>query len=144
MAAKQGLDTIIAGLPLFQGLAPRDLELIAGCASPSAVLAPSGDGAAPSGRVQVWYPQGDCQTGWLELEVWSASAAAWQGAWLPHPEHPRVRANRCYLERSSTLLNELRVRCIDPEGITRPSGWLVGAQLYPERAAGVCESAGSD
>lgn len=119
---------------------------MAGCASPSPspARAPSQDGAIATGTVQVWYPQGDCRTGWLELEVWSASADAWQGAWLPHPAHPRVRANRCHPERSSTLLNELRVRCIDPEGVTKPSAWLVGAQLYPTRAAEVCKRAGSD
>jgi len=76
--------------------------------------------------------------------VWSASADAWQGAWLPHPEHPRVRADRCHAEQSSTLLNELRARCIDPEGGSKPSAWLVGAQLYPERRAEICDLGESD
>jgi CRP-like cAMP-binding protein len=33
MAAKQGLESIIADLPLFRDLGPHNLELIAGCAS---------------------------------------------------------------------------------------------------------------
>ena len=116
------------------------LVLVAGCASDP----PAVDPRTASETVRVWYPRGDCQTGWLELEVWSASADAWQGAWLPHPEHPRVRADRCHAEQSPILLNELRLRCIDPDGGRPPSAWLVGARLYPELPAETCDRTGSD
>jgi CRP-like cAMP-binding protein len=33
MAAKRGLESIITGFPLFSDLAPRELELVAGCAA---------------------------------------------------------------------------------------------------------------
>jgi len=86
----------------------------------------------------VFYPAGSCTTGWLEIQVWSREGEA--DAWAPHPEHPRAQADRCHEERVDRLLNELRVRCIDPEGERTPSDWVVGAQVLEPRPSALCET----
>jgi hypothetical protein len=79
----------------------------------------------PSARAVVFYPRGGCATGELEIEVYDRAARAWR----PHPTHPRLRADRCAEEQAGTLLNELRVRCVDPDGERQPSLWVTGAAL---------------
>ncbi|MCG8592030.1 MAG: hypothetical protein MJE66_22260 [Proteobacteria bacterium] len=73
----------------------------------------------------VLYPGGECETGWIEVERYDREIRAWRA----HAHHPRVRADACRREDVSSLLNELRVRCIDPSGARPPSPWRVGAEL---------------
>jgi hypothetical protein len=84
--------------------------------------------------VLVYYPRGDCG-GVLEIEVYDRIA----GRWAPHPEHPWLPPGACAREEAGTLLNELRVRCADPENSRRPSEWVVGAEVASTSPA--CENA---
>ncbi len=80
----------------------------------------------PSGPepVVVYFPAGDCG-GVLELELFDRA----RSAWIAHPEHPRLAPGACALELRERLLDELRVRCVDPSGRRGPSAWVVGAEL---------------
>jgi len=80
--------------------------------------------AAARERVRVYYPPGAC-VGELEIELFDRAS----GAWRAHPEHPRLRPGACAWEEPGGLLNELRVRCVDPIGARGPSEWVVGAEL---------------
>jgi hypothetical protein len=100
---------------------------------PAAAPAP---GDAPAG-VLVYYPAGKC-VGELELELYERVA----GTWRPHPVHPRVPTGSCQRELPDQLLNELRVRCVDPAGKRAPSDWVVGAEIA--RAATPCAGAAPD
>ena len=82
--------------------------------------------AAEFGDVMVLYPVGDCATGVIEVQVYQREGSA--PGWHAHTEHPRVRAGSIQHEDPSKLLNELRVRCVDPEGVRPPSVWVVGAR----------------
>jgi hypothetical protein len=75
-------------------------------------------------RVLVYFPRGSC-TGELELERFDRAS----GAWLPHPDAPRLRPDACLREPAGQLLNELRVRCVDPSGRLSSSAWVVGAEV---------------
>ena len=75
-------------------------------------------------RVLVYFPPGTC-TGQLEIERFDRAA----GAWRPHPEAPRLEPGACLREPAGQLLNELRVRCVDPTDLLQPSAWVVGAEL---------------
>ena len=105
--------------------------LALGCAvagsAPSAARAPD----PASDDVLVQYPAGDC-TAELEIEIYERGA----GAWRPHPRHARLALGACALEAPGRLLNELRVRCVDPLGRRAPSEWVVGAS--PARSAAPC------
>jgi hypothetical protein len=109
---------------------------------PAASRAPAARADAPggkaAGRVTVLYPRGACVTGWLEVEVFERGA----GSWRPHPLHPWLRSGSCAEEDPGVLLNELRVRCADPDGAFTPSRWRVGAELRERVAAGACPGAG--
>jgi len=72
----------------------------------------------------VYYPAGTC-IGELEIELFDRAS----GAWRSHPEHPRLAPGSCAWEQPATLLNELRVRCVDPTGAWAASDWVVGAEL---------------
>lgn len=95
-------------------------------ASPLAA-APPGESPEATTRVRVYYAPGAC-TGGLEVQVFDRGASVWR----PHPEHPRLAPGACVLEEPDRLLNELRVRCVDPSGRRAASAWVVGA----ERASG--------
>lgn len=95
-------------------------------------------GAEASERVRVFYPAGSCETHRLQVERFHRSA----NRWIPHPEHPEVEAGRCYWEDESFLLNELRVRCVDPGGAKNPSSWVVGVNLSPTNVS-VCDESAS-
>ena len=105
------------------GLACASALWLGACAAPP--QAPQVDvPTAPIGEtVSVFYPAGSCVTGVIEVQVWDRDGAAW----VAHPEHPRVEAGTCQTERSDQLLNEFRVRCIDPDGVKSPSEWVEGA-----------------
>ena len=83
--------------------------------------------AADTAPVRVFYPRGGCRTRMIEIEVYERSETG--GTWRPHPSHPRVRAGTCHTEDPGGLLNEIRVRCVDPAGRLEPSGWVVGADI---------------
>lgn len=92
----------------------------------AAVLATCASGLAQeTERVHVLYPRGECETGVIEIEVWSRS----NRRWVPHPEHPRIPGDTCQSEDPGILLNELRVRCVDPGDARRRSTWLVGVDI---------------
>lgn len=74
---------------------------------------------APGDRVAVFLPAESCESGQLEMEVWSRQ----REAWLPHPEHPRVLANSCQVEPSGALLNETRFRCVALASDAEPHPW---------------------
>ena len=100
--------------------------LAAACAGGGAAApAPSRADAAPalSDSARVHYPAGACQTGELQVQLFDRAS----GEWRDHPEHARLAAGSCTRERAELLLNELRVRCVDPSGRLAPSEWVVGA-----------------
>lgn len=113
------------------------------CVRPAASRNPAapapGGGDERAERVNVFYPGGACATGWLEVQVFERS----EGSWRPHPRHPWLRAGSCAEEDPGVLLNELRVRCADPEGSRAPSRWEVGAELHEGVAPGACPGAGT-
>jgi len=84
--------------------------------------------------VLVHYPAGACQTGRIEIQIWNRATAAW----MEHPEHPLVEAGSCQLELAHLLLNELRIRCVDPDGLREPSEWVSGVTLRPRASASPC------
>ncbi len=84
--------------------------------------------------VQVFYPAGDCTTGVIEIELFNRAVNQWQ----PHPAHPRIMADTCQTEDAGDLLNEIRVRCIDPANPARASDWLLGVQVFEPAGAPGC------
>ena len=91
-------------------------------------------GRGPSDPVQVHYPRGGCETGVLEIEVFSRTLKRWQ----PHPTHWRILADTCQQEDAGELLNELRVRCVDLGNAGRASPWRIGVQVYQPAEAPGC------
>ncbi len=87
-------------------------------------------------RVQVFYPKGSCETGWIDLEVYDRDAQVW----LPHPDHPRISVDTCQHEDPGILLQELRVRCADPANRARVSPWRVGAEVFKPVAPERCQT----
>jgi len=102
--------------------------LVAGlaCVPPIAPASPAISAPTPE-RVLVYYPPGTCPAQ-LEIELFDRES----GAWRAHPEHPRLPPGACAWEEPGSLLNELRVRCVDPSGARRPSEWVVGAERAGE------------
>lgn len=92
--------------------------------------------AGDDARVTVFYPAGACETRRLEIEVFARATRTWK----PHPAHPRIDADTCQPEDPGQLLNELRLRCIDPEGKRAPSDWIVGVDLARPADPGACKS----
>jgi hypothetical protein len=107
---------VVGCLGCSQAPAPRRLPVEATATRPAQ---PGADE-----RVLVYFPPGTCR-GELELERFDRAS----GAWLPHPESPRLRPGACVREPAGQLLNELRVRCVDASGRLAPSAWVVGAEL---------------
>lgn len=93
-----------------------------------------GAGTPPHDPVHVFYPAGSCSSGVLEIELWSRAVEAWR----PHPDHPRIMVDTCQLEDAGELLNEIRVRCIDPANPARASAWITGVQVYEPADAPGC------
>jgi hypothetical protein len=91
-------------------------------------------GFAPKDPVQVFYPAGDCATGVIEIELFDRGAKQW----APHPAHPRIMADTCQTEDAGDLLNEIRVRCIDPASPARASAWMLGVQVWKPADAPGC------
>ena len=83
---------------------------------------------------QLYFPPGACETGWLEVQIFDRA----QGGFVPDPQHPRLRVGACARERMDRLLNEVRVRCIDPAGRRPPSAWVSGVDLHPQRPPPAC------
>lgn len=94
-----------------------------------------GQTASPEERVPVFYPKGDCETGWIDVEIYNRDRQIWQA----HPEHPRVESATCQLEDPGVLLQELRVRCADPDNRARVSEWRVGVEVFKPLPAEQCE-----
>jgi hypothetical protein len=105
--------------------------LLAGCLALGCAARAQEAGApptrAPGERVLVFYTPGACAAGQLEVEIYDRALRSWR----PHPEHPRLAPGACVLEAPGQLLNELRVRCLDPSGKRPPSAWVVGAEVAP-------------
>jgi len=99
-----------------------------------ASLPTPGEASGPTDPVRVFYPAGNCATGVIEIELWDRAARAWQ----PHPAHPRIMADTCQTEDAGDLLNEIRVRCIDPASPARASGWTTGVQVWEPAGAPGC------
>jgi hypothetical protein len=95
----------------------------------------SGQSTEPADPVRVFYPAGDCATGVIEIELWDRAAKAWQ----PHPAHSRIMADTCQTEDAGDLLNEIRIRCIDPASPARASAWTLGVQVWEPAGAPGCE-----
>lgn len=117
----------------------RSAALLSGClALGCAAVAPEATAPptlAPSDRVFVYYTPGACAAGQLEVQLYDRVV----GSWRPHPEHARLAPGACVLEAPGQLLNELRVRCLDPSGKRPPSAWVVGAEVA--RGATPCKPA---
>ena len=88
----------------------------------------------PGARERVRYPRGDCSTEWIEVQLYEPGRG-----WVPHPEHPRIRAGEVHAEEAIRLL-DLRVRCIDFGGERAPSEWVRGVELSPRPLASGQES----
>jgi len=116
---------------------PRLPLLAAFAAAGLAALAPAPPAAAEP--VTVFFPRGSCGSGRLEVEMWEPGRDGAQGRWVPHPSLRRIDAGTCQRVESQILLNEIRVRCIDPAGVGRPSEWVIGADVTG-RFAGSCPS----
>ena len=86
-------------------------------------------------QVLVFYPKGDCGTGWLDIEVYDRDIRAW----LSHADHPRIATDSCQVEDPGVLLQELRVRCADPASRARVSSWRIGAEVFKPVAAQKCQ-----
>ena len=115
--------------------------LIGAVACATVPLARADDPDDESAPVLVHFPRGDCQTDWIEVELWQRDLEG--GGWRPHPQHPRVRAETCHYEQPGGLLNEIRVRCFDPSGSLKPSIWVIGTQLLPKGADPCPQTAGT-
>ena len=85
-------------------------------------------------RVRVFYPKGDCETGWIDIEVYDREVETWRG----HADHPRVATGTCQFEDPGVLLQEIRVRCVDPQNRARVSAWRVGAEVFAPVNSGTC------
>jgi hypothetical protein len=98
-------------------------------------------------RVAVHFPAGGCPpSARLEIEVWVRGAqgeGALGGEWKPHPEHPSIAPGSCQQEDPAVLLNEIRVRCVDPAGERSPSAWVVGADVSGKGAGAPCPAPAS-
>jgi hypothetical protein len=82
--------------------------------------------------VLVHYPAGACATGWLDVETFERQA----DGWAPHAGGSRVRTGSCRFEPPDRLLNETRVRCVDPSGQRAPSAWVIGVAVdHPSELA---------
>lgn len=112
--------------PLMLGLLLGSVPLQEGLAQTPAV----------EDRVRVFFPKGDCDTGWIDVEVYNRKLRIWE----PHAEHSRVELGTCQLEDPGVLLQELRVRCVDPGNRARVSEWRVGAEVFKPVGAEQCES----
>ena len=86
-------------------------------------------------RAQVFYPKGECETGVIELEVYERNTQSWR----PHAEHPQIKADTCQWEDPGILLQELRVRCADPEQPARASEWLTGVEVFQPLSSALCQ-----
>jgi hypothetical protein len=89
----------------------------------------------PLDGVQVYYPRGDCQGQWIELEVWNRQAGRWQ----PHPVHPRVPPGTCQPEDAGVLFNEIRWRCVEPPGPGPAPSWVVGLEVFDPEIMERCD-----
>lgn len=89
----------------------------------------------PEDLVEVFYPNGACQSRWIEVETFDRETRVW----LPHAHHPHVRGDSCQMEDAGTLLNELRMRCFDPEGVRLPSAWTIGVDVFGTPGPHVCD-----
>ena len=100
------------------------------------LLAPVAVAESPStgDRVQVFYPKGDCETGWIDIEVYDRDVETWRA----HSDHPRVATGTCQFEDPGVLLQEIRVRCADPQNRARVSAWRVGAEVFTPVSSGKC------
>jgi hypothetical protein len=82
--------------------------------------------------VHVRFPA-PCDSGLLELQLWSRTASAWE----PHPRHPRVPAGSCQVEDAGYLLNEIRLRCT-AAGDQPAEGWRVGIPVFEPGVVDAC------
>lgn len=103
--------------------------LAAACAAASPVRAQETEE-----RVLVYYPAGGCETGRIQIQVYDRETAGWKD----HPEHPLVETGSCQLEVAHRLLNELRIRCVDPKGRRAASDWVSGVDLTPKPGKSPC------
>lgn len=110
--------------------------ILAGVLAAAACALADDAGPLPKDAVQVYFPQGGCESRWLEAQVWKRTRDG--GEWVPHPRHPRIEVETCEQEAASVLLNEFRIRCIDPDGARAPSEWVVGAVLRPQGRPNPC------
>jgi hypothetical protein len=76
--------------------------------------------------IYVYYPAGECDAEWIELEVWDRKRERWRR----HPGHRRVPLGTCQVEDAGQLLNELRWRCIEPPDAQPPPVWVVGLDVF--------------
>ena len=49
-----------------------------------------------------------------------------------------LEVDTCHEEDVGGLLNEIRVRCVDPNEIRAPSVWVVGAKVDSSLVESVC------
>ena len=62
--------------------------------------------------IPVFYAGEPCEGESIEIEVFERESEAWR----PHPVHPQIPVASCQDEDPGRLLNELRWRCVTPEG----------------------------
>ena len=84
--------------------------------------------------VYVYYPRADCRGDQIELEIWDREDARWRA----HPGHPRVPVDTCQLEDAGNLLNELRMRCVEPPESDPPPVWVVGLDVFDPEVMESC------
>jgi hypothetical protein len=96
--------------------------------------------SAAGDTLLVRYPAGDCNGSGVRIavELWQPARDGQPPGWAAHPDHPLVLPGSCHPEDSHSLLNELRVRCVDPTGARSPSEWVVGADVFSPRTSEPC------
>ncbi len=77
-----------------------------------------------------------CKTRVIELEVYDRR----DGRWEPHIFHPRILSGSCQIEDAGYLMNEIRLRCLEPLGSATPS-WITGVEVYRPGVIDACTPA---
>ncbi|MCZ6783353.1 MAG: hypothetical protein O7G30_08600 [Proteobacteria bacterium] len=90
-------------------------------------------GGSPTDPVRVLFEGRECPSPFLQVEVWDRG----QSAWSTHPSHAFILVDSCQVEDAGYLLNEIRIRCVDPDG--QPgTPWRIGVEVFQPGVVDAC------